>query len=104
VLLELSRERSRHELLGDNDSKVEAAPPAGLTAEDRERCMDAVMTKLPRASKALLQAMLKGRENSDIAELLGIKLNALYQRQHNCYKAVRELMKSTPECEGICHA
>ena len=104
VLRELLRERSRYDPLGDDDSRIEGVQSDGPTPEARERCLAAAMKRLPRACKALLQAMLNGRKNADIAELLGINVNALYQRQHNCYKTVREIMKTTPECEGICHA
>lgn len=104
VVLEVMRERQKYECLGEDDAKLVAEPPGGPTWDARERCLSAAMAKLPRDCNALLQAMLKGWKNEALAEVHDITVNTLYQRQHRCFRAVREIMKTTAECEGICHA
>jgi DNA-directed RNA polymerase specialized sigma24 family protein len=104
VQLEFWRRQSRHSPLGDEAVNIPAHRPDGPTQEQLERCFAAALPKLPRSFKGLGQAMLNGRKNLDLAEVLGINLNALYQRQNNCRKALKEIMWATPECEGVCHA
>jgi DNA-directed RNA polymerase specialized sigma24 family protein len=103
VRLEFLRQRAKYAQL-DERFELAAAPPEGPNWERRERCLAAAIEKLSRGCKALFTAMLKGRKNVDIAETLGINVNALYQRINNCKIAIREKMKTTPECEGVCCA
>lgn len=89
----LKQKKTREDILA-HSSLIEEASYELLIEEETYRLLDAAIQQLPDRTREIILLALKGHNNPEIAEILGISVNAIKTLKKNAYVGLRHMLSS----------
>lgn len=89
----LKQKKTREDILA-RSSLVEEASYELLIEEETYRLLDAAIQQLPDRTREIILLALQGRNNPEIAEILGVSLNTIKTLKKNAYVDLRHMLSN----------